>query len=271
VDELTSDHFLSAGISSAEELAALGESLIMGTKVDLLYQDAADFPGATIGLVERWAAIQYVAALVLLERPPVAHAAIVLLRGVVEAYSHAYWISRGTDTGTDSRACRALCFEHGAAREMRDAVTNAAPGVVDDEGRAEAGDRVLRINKLRKVLVCRQCRGRDHGDVLPTIREISKTTGVAWLGDMVRTTRMAAHQLQPDRVLRRADDGVLEVGGPAEVRERAALLQWLALTYSNLLRVVAQIAMPEREREIDAALLPVRIALAGVVAKEGPL
>lgn len=266
-----SEDFLAAGIHSSEGLAHLGESLIQGQHLDLYYVDATLFPAATLCILERWAAMQHVAALLVLANPPVAHSAIALLRGVVEAYAHAFWISQGKATGPDSQACRALCFERGAAKEMREAVTNAAVGIVDQGQIDEADYRLKRIDDLRTKTACRACKGRDHGDVLPTIKEIATLTGVPWLGDLVRTTRMAAHQLQPDRLLKLADDGAVEIGGPAGIKERAALLQWLTLTYSSLLRVISRVLAPTRESEIDEATLPVRRALGGVVLREGPL
>ncbi|MEA2635229.1 MAG: hypothetical protein QOH92_1996 [Chloroflexota bacterium] len=236
-------------VGDAQGLADVSEKIVAGQQGDLLFEDATLYPGATLIHLERWAAIQFAGGLLMLTRPQVANASITLLRGVLEAYSHVWWIRQGTPTGADSQRCRALCYEHSIARELSDAVTNAPKEVTTPEAAPEAKRRVANLEKLMQSLGC-ECKGRDYTDVMPTFREIAKSENVTWLPEMVRATRMTSHQAQRDRIMRYADDGAIEVGGPATPFERSVLLEWLVTIFGRLGREVAMILEPKSEADL---------------------
>ncbi|HEY9286851.1 MAG TPA: hypothetical protein VIT43_02390, partial [Candidatus Dormibacteraeota bacterium] len=218
-------------LGDSQGLANITEKIVSGQLGDLLFEDANLYPGATIMHLERWAATEFAGGLLLLTQAHVANASIPLLRGILETYSHVYWIREGSTTGADTRACRALCYELTIARELRDAVTNAPPEVTTADGLPEAKRRVTNLEKLLQRQGCK-FKGRDYTDVLPTIREIAKSEpDLEWLPEMVRATRMTSHQAQRDRIMRVAQDGIVEVGAPLTPWERSVLLEWLTAIF----------------------------------------
>jgi hypothetical protein len=186
----------------------------------------------------------------MLTQPHVANASIPLLRGILESYSHAYWIRQGSNNGPDSQACRALCYELTMARELRDAVSHAPKEVTMPDAIPEATRRVTNLEKLLSSQGSK-CKGRDYKDVLPTIREIAKSEpDIDWLPEMVRATRMTSHQAQRDRIMRVAEDGVVEVGAPLSPWERSVLLEWLTAIFGRLGREIALMLAPALQDEL---------------------
>lgn len=101
-------------------------------------------------------------------------------RGILEAYSHVWWIRQGTSDGPDSQRCRALCYELTMARELKHAVANAPPEMTTSDALPEVERRLTNLEHLMQTVPCR-CRGRDFSDVWPTIREIAKAEDIPWL------------------------------------------------------------------------------------------
>jgi hypothetical protein len=246
----------------AEDLHEISVGIVEGVEGDVWFEDAELYPGALLLHMERWAAQQYAGALVLLTMPAVATASLVLLRGLLEAYAHLSWIAEGSDDGPTSRRCRALCYERTAAKELLDAVSNAAAGVAADGADEEAQRRVDNLDRLLRGLKCR-CRGRDFSSVLPTIRQIAAADPAArWMPDMVRATRMTAHQAQRDRLHAFGPDGALVIGSAATPYERLVLLEWLVVGYARLSRELARILRPMAEVTVAAKVAEVK---AGIV------
>jgi len=250
-------------LSIAEDLHARSVEVVEHSSVDILFEDAELYPAATLVHLERWAAIQFAGGLVLLTKAPVAIGAIVQLRGILEAYSHVWWIRNGSDDGAQSRRCRALCYERSSARELLDAVTFAAPGITEEHAVEEASRRVDNLDRLLQTQRCR-CKGRGYSDVMPTIQEIvaSDPTAAQWLVDIVRSTRMSSHQTQRDRVLSFDAAGAVRVGAPATPIQRALLLDWLVVAFARFGRELALILGDEPgEQAITAHLVEVKLGI----------
>lgn len=245
-------------LSDAQGLADITEKMVSDVPGDLWFEDASLYPGATILHLERWAATEFAGGLLLLTQPQVANASIPLLRGILESYSHAYWIRQGSGKEADSQAGRALCYELTIARELRDAVSNAPKEVTTADAIPEAKRRVANLEKLLNGLGFK-CKGRDYTDVLPTIREIAKSEpDLEWLPEMVRATRMTSHQAQRDRIMRVAEDGAIEVGVALSPWERSVLLEWLTAIFARLGREIAFILAPTSQDELSKLFVQIR-------------
>jgi len=201
----------SAPLSLGREIVETGFGLVTALCSESMNLDTR--PEATIFRLGLSATANTRAGLVCLRSPETSVAALPLLRGILEAWSHVAFIVGDRGVGgfvydREAALCRALSYERGAFREWGDAV-KGAPGGALDRQRWQA----TRSANLQMLDVAAQQAGcsdrpRTRGQVRTTLNELAQYETYSWLPHAYKTTSAATHMYTSDYLLR--DNGTGE-------------------------------------------------------------
>jgi len=190
-----------------------------------------DFPESTLRRLHAWAVLEYRAALRLLRHADVAHATEVLLRGLLEFYSHVAWIHEGLPGDTRAPKTRATCLELGIATEANTTLTQklAGWGAPDPRVHAAAAQRLQDIQAVHVAEGC-TCKGHAYRDVQPMLKHL-ESAGINWPYGLWVVSSAAAHQLLPGRVEIDLGDRTSDFLTIATYTWRASLLSYVVRAY----------------------------------------
>jgi hypothetical protein len=197
--------------------------------------EAESYPEMTLFRLERWATIQFMGALRLLENDQVAYVAEVVLRGLLENLAHVWWIQHGMQDGADSKRCRAVRMELGMAVELVQSIQHADPASVPDGSAAIAQEREAHFNQVHQSINCAG-KARKYGAVSGTLIEIDGAIGTTWLHELWSVGSMVSHQGMLDRIMRDMGKGITLVGEPATLIDRSTLLERVTSVYGLIAR-----------------------------------
>lgn len=145
-------------------------------------------PEATVFRLMLSAIPLYHAAVAALAEPETTMGSLVLMRSLIEAWTHLFFIVGDGGVGA---GCRALRLERGWAIDNIALTSAAGPGMVGEKEKAEA--RMAEVMQLWGELGCTSGKPRNYSNVGPTTKEIEKTVGIDWLLSMWHTTSQMAH------------------------------------------------------------------------------
>jgi len=216
-------------LDAAEELPTLLEELAADGLPAMV--DGDDFPESTLRRLNAWAVLEYRAALLLLRHADVAHAAEVLLRGLLEFYAHVAWIHEDLPGDQRTPKTRATCLELGIAVEANDTLTKKLTGWGAPHPRvdAAAAQRLTDITAVHSAEGC-GCKGHAYRDVRPTLKHLD-AGGIKWPYGLWVISSAAAHQLLPGRVEVDLGDGTSDFLSVATYAWRADLLGYVVRAY----------------------------------------
>lgn len=159
---------------------------------------------------------------------PASLSALSLLRGLIEAWTHLYFIADDSEPGTAS--LRAIRFEAGVLHEWASVKKKMDP-TLDYEEVTRQND--IGIMKLWTANGGEnQPKRRTHKDVTPTLKIIAKSPPLAQLGTIHASSSIAVHMSAADFLLESTDFGV-SVTWASEAR-RCAWLQLAIMCFDNL-------------------------------------
>lgn len=149
------------------------------------------YPAATVSALMLAAAPLYEAGLVSLLDPATAPGALALLRSVLEAFAHLYFIEQGTTA--EERVCRSLRLERGMFRTMKDTVSWAT---VQPATEAERAQLALKEQRLEGAFAQCHCTGSDrtYSDTSATIKQmVADPRYDGWLKDAYKGSSLVVH------------------------------------------------------------------------------
>jgi hypothetical protein len=170
----------------------------------------------------------YHAAVASLEDPETTLAALALMRSLIEAWTHLYFMME--PDSPSERSCRAIRLELGWAKDMAGLARSAEeemPGQLSVALRREQG-----IEELRAK---RGCKGgaRTYGHVDQEVTRMAKKFGIDWLPGSWRSASQMTHVAGWDWMLVDQGDGTSSFGHPSP-SHRAARLNHLVVLFSNV-------------------------------------
>lgn len=243
VPELPSDE-LTPLIARAVDLGHAGMALID----ELRTEDGtgATLPESTVVRLHFVAASTFQSGLLCLWMPETSLASYGLIRGLLEVWSHLFFISEDMYKG-DVR-CRALRYERGASKEWSTNVRKAPAGVDCDLRRTA---RALRQSQIDQVWNECGCQGahRTQGDVSATLKDMAKKSDLAWLPFAWATSSAATHAYGVDFLLNTRDDETRLVW--ALLSQRATWFKLLVTVYAGLSTTAATI-LAKGDQRINA-------------------
>ena len=186
------------------------------------------FPEATAARLLIAITPQYHAAVACLAEPETALGAVVLMRPLIEAWAHLYFIV-GNDDLADA-ACRALRLEVGLAVETL--------GMVQDGGDVHVNQLEIvqrRVAELEAIVSSRGCKGkrRSYGEVGSTVKAMGKERNIPWLFGAWRSFSLTGHVGGWDWSVEDQGDGTSAIVDPSPSL-RAGWLKSLVILYSNV-------------------------------------
>ena len=183
------------------------------------------FPEATAARLLLVCLPLYEGGVASLAEPPTALAAVALLRSLIEAWTHLYFIM-GTDNLRDA-PCRAMRLEQGWAAQ-----TLGLAQVSDDERTLDVASR--RQQAITSLRYKARCKGglRDYRSCDATVRELAEKHKIDWLPE-ARASSQMTHVGAWDWSLRVAPDGSFFIGLPPP-SQRAAHLNHLVVMFYNV-------------------------------------
>lgn len=241
-----------------EPLQVGAEAVELGCRlIDLIHHDdlpISAMPEASLLRLGISATVNARASLVCLRTPETSIAALTLLRGILEAWSHIAFITGGdqaADTPYDRVAavCRALKYERGAHREWNDSVQGAPEHFFDEESwKAQTAENWAVIDALWVSAGCKgPARTRSH--VQSTLQTLSKRDGFEWVLSAYRASSAATHMYTSDFALRDHGDGESHITW-ALPGHRAGWLVHVVVAYVSLCSLAAlAINSPEAGRK----------------------
>jgi hypothetical protein len=181
----------------------------------------------------------YKAALVALRDPQASLGTQALMRSLLEAWAHLYFIM-GTDE-LRGAPCRALQVELGWAQNARGTLLEVGPEPAGLLAEVEARIRVL--GELQKALGCTKCGAHDYSDVPATLQQLSKIApdGIPWLIAEWRSTSQVSHVGGWEWLAQDGDDGTTAVSDPRP-SIRAIWLNHLVLLFHNVAQTYFAVA-----------------------------
>jgi hypothetical protein len=186
------------------------------------------FPEATAARLIIAVTPQYHAAVACLAEPGTALGAVVLMRPLIEAWAHLYFIV-GKDDLADA-ACRALRLEVGLAVEIL--------GMVQDAGQAYANQvesAQRRVEELEATAGSLGCKGnrRSYSEVGSTVKAMGKERNIPWLFGAWRSFSLTGHVGGWDWSIEDQGDGRSAIVDSSPSL-RAGWLKNIVVLYSNV-------------------------------------
>jgi len=188
------------------------------------------FPEATVQRLLLALFPLYHAAVGVLDDPETTLASLALMRGLIEAWAHLYFLM-GTDKGADC-ACRAIRLELGWSASMVSLARAAGPDMRDQLEVAER--RLAEIDAMKSQRGCKGGR-RDYGDVDQTITTMARLYGIDWLPGAWRSASQMAHVGGWDWLLEDQGDGTSAFVYPPP-SHRATRLNHLVVLFYNVVQ-----------------------------------
>jgi hypothetical protein len=200
--------------------------------------DSEDYPHVTAARLHLAVRPLYHAAILALGRPEAAIGSLALMRPLVEAWSHLFFIRYGDGKASADREalrCRALQFEFGMAT-TRTAMYQA---LRSDAFAPELEAAQKQQSQLERLKGEAGCSGkRDQGNVAPTLKNMAqkmaeKYGDISWLEGAWKSMSEVAHAMGWDRQLSVLPDGRAVVADPGHGL-RASWLRHLVVIYASL-------------------------------------
>jgi len=186
------------------------------------------FPEATAARLLIAVTPHYHAAVACLAEPETALGAVVLMRPLIEAWAHLYFIV-GDDT-LAAATCRALRLEVGLAVETL--------GMVQDGDHADASQLEIaqrRVAELEAIVSSRGCKGkrRSYGEVGSTVKAMGTEHNIPWLFGAWRSFSLTGHVGGWDWSVEDQGDGRSAIVDSSPSL-RAGWLKNLVILYANV-------------------------------------
>ena len=189
----------------------------------------------------------YKAALVALRDPQASLGTQALMRSLLEAWAHLYFIM-GTDE-LRGAPCRALQVELGWVQNAKGILLEVGP--VPGGLLAEVEARIRVLGELQKALGCTKCGAHDYSDVQAALHELSKVgpDGIPWLIAEWRSTAQVSRVAGWEWLAGDGGDGTTAVSDPP-ASTRAIWLNHLVLLFHNVAETYFAVAgVPPAGRE----------------------
>jgi hypothetical protein len=202
--------------------------------------DGTDFPLVTAARQMVSLVPLYKAALVALKDPQSSLGTQALMRSLLEAWAHLYFIM-GTDE-LRGAPCRALQVELGWAQNARGTLLEV--GSVPDGLLAEVEARIEVLGELQKAHGCTKCGAHDYSSVQATLVKLSKVgpDGIPWLIGEWRSTSQVSHVAGWEWLAADGDDGSTTASDPRP-STRAIWLNHLVLLFHNVAQTYFAVAL----------------------------
>ena len=159
---------------------------------------------------------------------PSSLSALSLLRGLIEAWTHLYFIA--DDSERDTPSLRAIRFEAGVLHEWASVKKKMNPELDYQEIRRKNDIGIMKLWTANGGT--NQPRRRTHTDVTPTLKTMAKFPPLQQLGTIHASSSIAVHMAAADFLLESSDFGV-SVTWASDAR-RCAWLQLAVMCFDNL-------------------------------------
>jgi hypothetical protein len=185
------------------------------------------YPEATVFRLNHAVLVQYQAAVAVLVDAETALASLTLLRSLIEAWAHLYFICGHGQAGAD---CRALRLECGLAVQgvgLAQTASSEEPGILESA--------LKRQDELESLSISFGCSGarRDYRDVQQTVKQIEARSGFDWLLGLWRSASQTGHSAGWDWLFEDTGDGTTALVFPRP-SHRAHRLMHLVTLYNNV-------------------------------------
>jgi hypothetical protein len=186
------------------------------------------YPEATVGRLNYTALVQYHAAVANLAEPATALGSLALLRSLIDAWAHLFFIWGKGDLA--DAGCRAIRLELGLTADALSIARSAG-----SRASAEASIAQERLALLEAARSEKGCQGsrRSYSSVAPTVREMAKADGLDWLVPLWQTASQVVHGAAWDWLIALQPDGTNQLVYPSPAH-RASRLNHLVILYNNV-------------------------------------